>query len=574
MVLLMPRDVRAGGIVGVRSDRDPGKLRILSIGINQYHSPIYNPLYGKADALAVRDAFVQAGHTPAFTGVETESSLLLDATLAQAKNALVDLAKNSNPNDVLVFYFAGMGKRGKGSGGLAQYSFLFSDSTVKEGDVDAGATVHAMSSFELSQLLLAIPARRQIVILDSLQSSDALEAVFQALNQDTRLTLDERGRRFALLGLEGFSNESRDLGHGLMTYALLQGLAGEADANHDGVINLAELEGYLIWKIPDLARRTAGMAGNEQLVSHSTLRDLAVTVLDPKKAAALRGLHDESATATAGQQSNVPNYGKDYALIFANEEYEDQEDWHPLHNPVFDGKTLRDELEQNYGYSGHIELKTNATQEEIVRSLREWSDPNKHQFEPNDRLLIFFAGHGHYDGGLGLGYFVARDSKPLARDHSLASYLNLSTLRDIVDHMPARHILIVIDACYAGSFDHRIAMGTKRSKEDSDRPTRNQLIERKLANPTRLYLVSAGIRSADDGPPGQHSPFARALLNVLRSYGGDHLLIDMQMLESEMDAKLKEQPKYGPFDRDTESGDFIFIPTDHPHPVKDPSLEK
>ena len=42
-----------------------------------------------------------------------------------------------------------------------------------------------------------------------------------------------------------FSLESREFKHGYFTLALIEGLAGKADYNHDGMVQLNELDLYV-----------------------------------------------------------------------------------------------------------------------------------------------------------------------------------------------------------------------------------------------------------------------------------------------------------------------------------------
>jgi uncharacterized caspase-like protein len=48
------------------------------------------------------------------------------------------------------------------------------------------------------------------------------------------------------------SEEREDLGHGVFTYYLLEGLRGSADADRDGVITVDEAYGYVSKKVPEV----------------------------------------------------------------------------------------------------------------------------------------------------------------------------------------------------------------------------------------------------------------------------------------------------------------------------------
>ena len=46
--------------------------------------------------------------------------------------------------------------------------------------------------------------------------------------------------------------EREDLGHGVFTYYLLEGLRGSADTDHDGIITVDEAYGYVSRKVPEV----------------------------------------------------------------------------------------------------------------------------------------------------------------------------------------------------------------------------------------------------------------------------------------------------------------------------------
>jgi uncharacterized caspase-like protein len=48
------------------------------------------------------------------------------------------------------------------------------------------------------------------------------------------------------------------LGHGVFTYALLEGLNGAADGNSDGKITVRELDAYLQDQVPELTKKYRG----------------------------------------------------------------------------------------------------------------------------------------------------------------------------------------------------------------------------------------------------------------------------------------------------------------------------
>jgi uncharacterized caspase-like protein len=549
-----------GGVI-LKRDHTPGKLHILSIGINKYRpgSEMLNLQFAVPDAVAIAEAFEKAGRTAAFSGVDVTRLVDDAATRDGIQAAIHRIAETAAPEDVLLFFFAGNGKATSLPGGQRDFEFAVADTMVKP---KTNMYESALSARDLSEFLRLVPARQQLVILDSCDSDSGLESLYTALNADSHFTQRALNRQSALFGVEGMELESAEMGHGTMTYAILEGLKGEADADHDGIITEAELEGYLTWKIPNINANLLKGASSAQLVSRSTLRTLKLAVLDhPANASAetrgVRAIPEEKAEASS------PDKGKDYYLIFAGDEYAN---WKKLNNPIYDAEILKQELDKNYGYvpSGIVK---NPGKGDVYAALEAL---HSRKFSKQDRLLLYFAGHGDYNPNTGIGYLVSADTKTAAEDMSRSSFTSFSELRDMIDNLPVEHTLVVLDVCYGGTFDKAIA-GT-HLRGDDDHIDRNKLIERSMEGRSRMYLASGGVRSVYDGEPGRHSPFARAFLTILRHYGGTLGVVNMDEIKASMRAMLQPTPRAGPFFTQDVYADYVFVANSGARPVPDPSL--
>ncbi len=236
---------------------------------------------------------------------------------------------------------------------------------------------------------------------------------------------------------------------------------------------------------------------------------------------------------------------KDYALLFATDRYDF---WDDLVNPIDDAHTLGKSLEELYGFE--VEIVENASLEEVWEKLREYSE---RRFGPQDQLMIFFAGHGHYDESFGEGYVVASNS--LNNDKARTSYISHNRLRGVVDNISCEHILLTMDVCFGGTLDPRIA---RNRGPKSYEVTVSDMLVRKFQKKTRKYLTSGGKEYVSDGIPGKHSPFASKLLEALKSNGGDDRVLTMSEIQVRME-NLAQVPRFGSFGADEALSDFVFI---------------
>lgn len=239
-----------------------------------------------------------------------------------------------------------------------------------------------------------------------------------------------------------------------------------------------------------------------------------------------------------------------HALLIGIDEYRN---WPLLKNPVNDINVLAEELKTNFGFSTEVLL--NPSKREIQTAIRNYYAKN---FTENSELLIVMAGHGHFDEDSKTGYFVGADGLAPKDDPNFDSYIAYPNLQQIVANIPCSHIMLVLDACYGGTFNIQIAM---RGGEETYRNiTREEFVLRKLKYKTRLLLTSGGKEYVPDGRVGQHSPFIRKFLEGLRGFGGQDGILTIEELMVNYMNYVEPEPHLLEFQYGNEPGSsFLFI---------------
>ena len=143
--------------------------------------------------------------------------------------------------------------------------------------------------------------------------------------------------------------------------------------------------------------------------------------------------------------------GRDFALFIAIDEYDK---WTDLRNPIRDAEAVAKELEEEYGFE--TEILRNPTQVEIFEKLTQYANM---QYYDQDQLLIFYSGHGHLIRSTKEGFIIPRNAQSLSEDPYGLSFLSHDRLRNIVHNMPCKHLLLILDSCFSGTFDERIIRG-------------------------------------------------------------------------------------------------------------------
>ncbi|AVH63881.1 nSTAND1 domain-containing NTPase [Nostoc sp. 'Peltigera membranacea cyanobiont' N6] len=205
-------------------------------------------------------------------------------------------------------------------------------------------------------------------------------------------------------------------------------------------------------------------------------------------------------------------------------------------------------------------------------------DSGKVTVTKDDRLLFYFAGHGIALGALEnqegpVGYLIPQD----AGDSS--TYLPMQELHDALNALPCRHMLAILDCCFAGAFrwaclNREIVPKFKVYKERYDRFISDrawQVIT--SASDDQKALDSLGTRGIVTDGNEEHSPFAKALFDALLGKGAD-LNQDGIITATEIYSHLRDQveiltethyqrqtPSLCPL-RKHDKGEFIFLSPD------------
>jgi hypothetical protein len=228
-----------------------------------------------------------------------------------------------------------------------------------------------------------------------------------------------------------------------------------------------------------------------------------------------------------------------YALIIGINHYSDP-DLSVLENPINDAQRLYDVLTANYTFDPeNIHFLKDANREEIIIAL----DDLSRQVTPDDNLLIYYTGHGHYDEQANIGYWLPSN----ARRFTTADWIGNSQLVDFLKRIESKHTLLITDACFSGSI-------FKTKSAFSEAPL---AVEKLYGLTSRKAMTSGTLTEVPD-----RSPFAKYLMDRLEE-NGDLYYSAEQLFSSMRIAVINNSdaiPQYGEIRNvGDEGGDFIFI---------------
>ncbi len=292
---------------------------------------------------------------------------------------------------------------------------------------------------------------------------------------------------------------------------------------------------------------------------------LLVTVTDGKNNRASKQLvarGGEFVVSTTGESTGLPNAspavlkegesalrGAYHALIIANQNYQRVAD---LATPIRDAQELKRVLVDFYTFDpDNVYTVIDGTRAEIELAI----DALQNRVGPNDSLLIYFAGHGYQDlGHAGTGYWIPVDGKNPEEPGHRTSWVSNGFVSDYVEKVKARHVLLISDSCYAGTFAQR---GDLR---DAFFAT-PEYIKRKAGMNSRRAITSGDVEPVLDGGGHGHSVFAYHLLQALESRQDPYITAEQlfKTVFRPVSGSAPQTPQYFVMSDNDQGGDFVFV---------------
>jgi hypothetical protein len=152
-----------------------------------------------------------------------------------------------------------------------------------------------------------------------------------------------------------------------------------------------------------------------------------------------------------------------------------------LENPVKDAQRFMDLLTNRYTFEKeNVTMLQNPTRQEVIDAFEHLSST----LTDKDNLLIFYAGHGYFDKQKELGFWMPSDATRTSR----ANWVANSTIKDYIRSTPAKHTLLITDACFGGSIFKTRAVEAEMAMK----------IYQMYKDPSRKALTSGNLSEVPD----------------------------------------------------------------------------
>ncbi len=236
----------------------------------------------------------------------------------------------------------------------------------------------------------------------------------------------------------------------------------------------------------------------------------------------------------------ITKESKNYALLIAAQNYED--DAIPsLSNPVADAIKLKQLFKSNYSFSDdNIFTLFNPTTLDVKKTFAEIMEI----IQPDDNIVIFYAGHGMWQESDKKGYWLMTDAKR----NDVNTWFSNKLMLELIAKLPSRHTLLITDACFSGGVFKTRSLGT-------DAPQAMRELSEKISR--------VAITSGNDTEVPDESVFMKYLVKALSENKDKYLTAQKMFINHIIEAVMNEtktEPRYGTLELAGHvGGDFIFV---------------
>lgn len=239
-------------------------------------------------------------------------------------------------------------------------------------------------------------------------------------------------------------------------------------------------------------------------------------------------------------------YENSYALVIGNSAYKDGS-WGNLPGAKSDVEAVSDVLCQ-HGFK--VEIAENLTSKTFKMRIDKFI--NDYGKQPNNRILIYYAGHGYKQKSLGdnrdVGYVVPTDAPSPQKADFVKFAVTMDTIENYAKEIQSKHALFVFDNCFSGKLVSRSPILVP-----------NQINE-KVGGAVRQFLTSG---TSEQEVPDQ-SGFRRAFIRGLKGEADENgdgytTASELAVFVKGVLYEEKQSPQYGKInDVNLNIGDFTF----------------
>lgn len=252
-----------------------------------------------------------------------------------------------------------------------------------------------------------------------------------------------------------------------------------------------------------------------------------------------------------GQMQEVTLYQGSYALVIGASNYKDSS-WNRLPGVKDDIPAVRKVLEK-HGF--RVEEFSDPTSANLLARVNQFV--NDYGLQPENRLLIYFAGHGYTETDADerkFGYIVPVDAPNPAKNplEFRRKAVTMDDIENVAKKIRGKHALFVFDSCFSGTLLFR------------SKPSVPPIITYYSAFPVRQFITSGAANQEVPDESVFRQMFVRGLEGE-SDFNRDGYITGTELATYLQDRVIyyrgeSQTPQYGKIrDPKLDRGDFIFV---------------
>jgi hypothetical protein len=243
--------------------------------------------------------------------------------------------------------------------------------------------------------------------------------------------------------------------------------------------------------------------------------------------------------------SRIIRYENSYALLIGVSQYEH---WPVLKSVPMEMRLIESSLKK-HGFA--VETSLNPSGKVLRQTIKDFID--RYGFEKNNRLLIFFSGHGYTRKDVMKGYIVPADAVD-PRDDEIEFVREAIEMEQILTwakRIESKHALFVFDSCFSGTiFRTRNFPAPAYISYLTGKPVRQFITSgsAKETVPEESYFVECFIRGIEGEADCDNDGYITATE------------LGISLRKKIMEYNIGQTPQYGKIrEPHLDQGDFVFI---------------
>lgn len=229
-------------------------LHLILIGIDKYRNPALNLSYSVLDAKSLEDFFTSSLVKRLFEGVHVYKLLDEGATKKSIGALFENIKASAQQKDAILIYMAGHGD-------IARKEWYFIPHELATPEDEEEVVRSGVSTPFITEVLKSFKSQKILVVIDACKSGGIVSGISGGIRgYEDRKVLKQLVRSTGTYVISATTDkqvalELKELGHGIFTYTMLEGLKGGAG---DKKVTVEGLIQYIKNRLPELTEKYRG----------------------------------------------------------------------------------------------------------------------------------------------------------------------------------------------------------------------------------------------------------------------------------------------------------------------------